>query len=143
MIQNASDDPQGAAKSLILRAGIRNVEQYQRNINDGLGHMDYVDSVLNDLVSAVTEVRGIAIQGANDTVNPNALDDPNCAIAGMPVLEVWKAKHVIVLKRSLASGYAGVENPLFYRENTHMLFGDARKNADAIVGLLRGLEVAV
>lgn len=69
MIQNASDDPQGAAKSLILRANIRNVEQYQRNINDGLGHMDFVDSVLNDLVGAITEVRGIAIQGASDTVN--------------------------------------------------------------------------
>ena len=69
LIQNPSDDPQGAAKSLILRSNIRNVEQYQRNINDGLGHMDFVDSVLNDLVSAITEVRGIAIQGASDTVN--------------------------------------------------------------------------
>lgn len=69
LIQNASDDPQGAAKSLILRSNIRTVEQYQRNINDGLGHMDYVDSVLNDLVSAMTEVRGVAIQGASDTVN--------------------------------------------------------------------------
>ncbi|MFT5367517.1 MAG: flagellar hook-associated protein 3 FlgL [Candidatus Latescibacterota bacterium] len=69
MIQNASDDPQGAAKSLILRSNIRNVEQYQRNINDGLGHMDYADSVLNDLVAAVTQVRGLAIQGASDTVN--------------------------------------------------------------------------
>lgn len=69
LIQNASDDPQGAAKSLILRGNIRNVEQYQRNINDGLGHMDFADSVLNDLVAAITEVRGIAIQGASDTVN--------------------------------------------------------------------------
>jgi len=69
LIQNPSDDPQGAAKSLILRSNIRNVEQYQRNINDGLGHMDFVDSVLNDLVGAITEVRGIAIQGASDTVN--------------------------------------------------------------------------
>jgi len=69
MIQNASDDPQGAAKSLILRSEIRNAEQYQRNINDGLGGMNYVDSVLNDLVAALTQVRGIAIQGASDTVN--------------------------------------------------------------------------
>jgi flagellar hook-associated protein 3 FlgL len=69
MIQNASDDPQGAAKSLILRSNIRNVEQYQRNIENGLGHMNYADSVLNDMVAAVTEMRGIAIQGASDTVN--------------------------------------------------------------------------
>jgi NAD(P) transhydrogenase subunit beta len=75
--------------------------------------------------------------GANDTVNPGALDDPNSPIAGMPVLEVWKATFAIVLKRSMASGYAGVENPLFYKENCRMLFGDAKKNVDAILALLR------
>jgi NAD(P) transhydrogenase subunit beta len=74
--------------------------------------------------------------GANDTVNPAALDDPTSPIAGMPVLEVWKATFSIVLKRGMASGYAGVENPLFYRENNRMLFGDAKKNVDAILAQL-------
>lgn len=73
------------------------------------------------------------IIGANDTVNPAALDDPNSPIAGMPVLEVWKATFSIVMKRGMASGYAGVENPLFFRENNRMLFGDAKKNVDAIL----------
>jgi len=81
----------------------------------------------------------VLVIGANDTVNPSAMEDPGSPIAGMPVLEVWKAKTVIVMKRSMASGYAGVENPLFYKENAQMLFGDARKNADAIVGKLSAL----
>jgi H+-translocating NAD(P) transhydrogenase subunit beta len=75
--------------------------------------------------------------GANDTVNPSAMEDPASPIAGMPVLEVWKAEKTIVLKRSMASGYAGVENPLFFKPNTQMLFGDAKTNLDLLLGQLR------
>jgi NAD(P) transhydrogenase subunit beta len=74
--------------------------------------------------------------GANDIVNPAAQDDPASPIAGMPVLEVWKAKHSIVMKRSMASGYAGIDNPLFYKENNLMLFGDARKMLDEVFAAL-------
>jgi len=71
--------------------------------------------------------------GANDTVNPAAMEDPGSPISGMPVLKVWESEHTIVLKRSMAPGYAGVDNPLFYKENTRMLFGDAKTSMDELI----------
>lgn len=78
----------------------------------------------------------VLVIGANDTVNPAAQDEPQSPIAGMPVLEVWKAQNVIVFKRSMNTGYAGVQNPLFFKENTRMLFGDAKSSVEAILKAL-------
>jgi NAD(P) transhydrogenase subunit beta len=91
-----------------------------------------MDEINDDLAS--TDI--VLVIGANDTVNPAALEDPGSPIAGMPVLEVWHAKQVIVFKRSMATGYAGVQNPLFFRENTAMLFGDAKDQVEKIVQAL-------
>ncbi|MDQ2624106.1 MAG: NAD(P)(+) transhydrogenase (Re/Si-specific) subunit beta, partial [Actinomycetota bacterium] len=91
-----------------------------------------MDEINDDLAS--TDV--VLVIGANDVVNPSALDDPSSPIAGMPVLEVWRAGHVVVFKRSMATGYAGVQNPLFFLENTAMLFGDAKDQTEQIVAAL-------
>jgi NAD(P) transhydrogenase subunit beta len=88
-----------------------------------------MDEINDDLPG--TDV--VLVIGANDTVNPAALEEPNSPIAGMPVLEVWKAHDVIVFKRSMATGYAGVQNPLFFRDNTQMLFGDAKERVEDII----------
>jgi NAD(P) transhydrogenase subunit beta len=110
------------------------------------GHMNVLlaeAKVPYDIVLEMDEINDdfddtdvVLVIGANDTVNPAALEDPGSPIAGMPVLEVWKARQVIVFKRSMATGYAGVQNPLFFRENTAMLFGDAKVQVEAIVAAL-------
>ncbi len=92
---------------------------------------------MDEINSEFDTVDVALVIGANDIVNPAAQDDPNSPIAGMPVLEVWKAKNSIVMKRSMASGYAGIDNPLFYKENNRMLFGDAKKMLDEILNHLR------
>jgi NAD(P) transhydrogenase subunit beta len=79
------------------------------------------------------ETDAVLVIGANDIVNPSSQTDPSSPIAGMPVLEVWNARNVVVMKRSMATGYAGVQNPLFFKENTRMLFGDAKTSVDAIL----------
>ncbi|MBS1696456.1 MAG: Re/Si-specific NAD(P)(+) transhydrogenase subunit beta [Actinobacteria bacterium] len=114
------------------------------------GHMNVLlaeAKVPYDIVLEMDEINDdfpetdvVLVIGANDTVNPAASEDPGSPIAGMPVLTVWNAANVIVFKRSMASGYAGVQNPLFFRENTQMLFGDARDRVDAINAALSVTE---
>lgn len=91
---------------------------------------------MDEINDDFTDTDTVLVIGANDTVNPAAQEDPGSPIAGMPVLEVWKASNVIVFKRSMNTGYAGVQNPLFFKENTQMLFGDAKASVDAILKAL-------
>ncbi|WP_444924240.1 Re/Si-specific NAD(P)(+) transhydrogenase subunit beta [Microbulbifer sp. DLAB2-AF] len=108
------------------------------------GHMNVLLAEANvpyDIVLEMDEINPdfpstdlVLVIGANDTVNPDAVEKPGSPIAGMPVVEVWKARKVVVLKRSMASGYAGVANPLFYKENTRMLFGDAKDSLQGVIG---------
>lgn len=91
-----------------------------------------MDEINEDLADTDT----VLVIGANDTVNPAAAEDPTSPIAGMPVLEVWKAQNVVVFKRSMNTGYSGVNNPLFYKDNTQMCFGDAKATVDAILKAL-------
>jgi NAD(P) transhydrogenase subunit beta len=115
------------------------------------GHMNVLlaeASVPYDIVLEMEEINHdlaetdiVLVLGANDIVNPSALEDTSSPIYGMPVIEAWKAKAVIVSKRSMAAGYAGIENPLFFKENTRMLYGDAKKTVDAIVSDLRQTEL--
>ncbi|MFJ5438487.1 Re/Si-specific NAD(P)(+) transhydrogenase subunit beta [Pectobacterium brasiliense] len=91
---------------------------------------------MDEINDDFTDTDTVLVIGANDTVNPAAQEDPHSPIAGMPVLEVWKAQNVIVFKRSMNTGYAGVQNPLFFKENAQMLFGDAKDSVEAILKAL-------
>ena len=114
------------------------------------GHMNVLLAEANvpyDIVLEMDEINDdlsdtdvVLVIGANDTVNPSALDDPTSPIAGMPVMEVWKSQNVVVMKRSLGIGYAGVDNPLFYMDNNQMLFGDAKANVSALLNELSKTE---
>mgnify|MGYP000855865383 CR=1 FL=1 len=111
------------------------------------GHMNVLLAEANvpyDIVMEMDEINDdmsstdiVMVIGANDIVNPGAEDDPSSPIYGMPVIKAWKAEQVIIMKRSMSTGYAGVENPLFYKENAQMLYGDAKESVDKILGFIK------
>lgn len=130
-----------------LRANGKNVRFAIHPVAGRLpGHMNVLLAEANvpyDIVLEMDEINDdfpetdvVMVIGANDIVNPDAIEKPNSPIAGMPVLEVWKAKRCVILKRSMATGYAGVQNPLFFKENSAMLFGDAKESVQKLVSLL-------
>lgn len=111
------------------------------------GHMNVLLAEANvpyDIVMEMDEINDdmpdtdvVMVIGANDVVNPSAQDDPNSSIYGMPVIEAWKAEKVIIMKRSMSAGYSGEDNPLFYKQNSEMLYGDAKDSVEKIVGFLK------
>mgnify|MGYP002652784274 CR=1 FL=1 len=130
-----------------LRAAGKNVRFAIHPVAGRLpGHMNVLlaeAKVPYDVVLEMDEINDdfdgtsvVLVIGANDTVNPAASEDPGSPIAGMPVLEVWKAKQVFVSKRGQGTGYSGIENPLFYKENTRMFYGDAKKSVDALLPMI-------
>ena len=112
------------------------------------GHMNVLLAEANvpyDIVLEMEEINDdfertdvVLVIGANDIVNPSAMNDPNCDIYGMPVCEVWEAARTVIFKRSMGSGYAGIQNPLFFYEKSRMLLGDAKDSVEKLVGALRG-----